>query len=151
MKPSLTRFRSRQGRHLFVGALTVLLALTAPVCQALCVTHGDAGERQAPLAAAAGVVETAAVAHADCHGQVDAVASADASAATGAGDSCCPDHDAASAGERVDVQPALVLAGLWPSAAALPARLPGRFAARLLREVRPSGPPLRLLTLRFLE
>lgn len=131
MKLSLaTHFARRRPLGLVVALCWLVIA---PICQAQCL--------QAPDATSAEVV--AAVVAEDCHG----IGQRDVPKTT---DDCDWPHDPTHSGsDRVDT-PAPMVAALWSSL--VPVLTPAvRVAARQDPSFHGQGPPLRLLTLRFIE
>jgi hypothetical protein len=127
------RTASRSARRRPLGAVVAALCLLlAPVCQALCL--------EPPV----DVVHAAASAT-DCHGAAPSPA-VDA----GADDGCCDAHAPSHAGtDRLEAPPPALASLRLP---ALPEAVPAvRAPARRDPAAQGQGPPLRLLTLRFIE
>lgn len=129
--------RMRGSRHALVSALVTLLVILAPVCRAICVDQPPA---PAPAA-------TAGMAVADCHGMSIPVEAEDPEASS----ACCADEDRQTTQDRQDPVPSAFLAMIAPPAPDPSNRVAVAFRHRLDPGHRAQGPPLRLLTLRFIE
>lgn len=135
MKPGLHRLRG--SRPAVVALLVTLLVVLAPVCRALCVeSTGEA----VPAAAADMAV-------ADCHGMTIAGEADDPDASS----SCCTDEDRQTSQDRHQPVPSALAVSPAPPALDLSDRVAVALRHRLDPGRRAQGPPLRFLTLRFIE
>lgn len=120
-------------RRPFGLVIAVLWLILAPICQAQCEPVSGAGTEQVP----------AVIAGVDCHGEPRA----DASGTTA---ECDWPHEPTHSGtDRVDLPAAMVATLRLPP---MPVLRPAvRVAATQDPAFQGQGPPLRLLTLRFIE
>jgi|AntRauTorcE11897_2_1112592.scaffolds.fasta_scaffold30499_1 hypothetical protein len=135
MKPGL--HRARGSRRATVAALVTLLVILAPVCRALCVE---------PNSGAAPAASTG-MAAADCHGMAISAEADDPDASS----SCCVDEDRQTTQDRHQPAPSALVAILAPPVPDPSDRIAVAFRHRLDPGLHAQGPPLRFLTLRFIE
>ncbi|MEE4360169.1 MAG: hypothetical protein V2I63_01455 [Pseudomonadales bacterium] len=136
---------SSRVRRTLLGALAAVLALTGPLCDALCVAASEDAAALPHLAAAA-------PGHSECHGERAAEAQPTDGVPGSVPEAHCPGHDdAPPSGERVSALPPGVDAISYLLDRFVPPIPSVRLDARTSSETRSPGPPLTLLTLRILE